>query len=184
MEINIENNKERYMQLLSGYKDMKPLLQFMDRNGFFEAPASAGHHLNEDGGLAAHCLSVFDFATDLCNTYGPPILEHSIVKCTLLHDVCKMFFYEKIDGKWQKTVQGKTSPFHAEASLKIIESFIQLTNQEREMILWHMGPYSEYFDNHKPGDFFKWSSDKKNTKINAALFLYFCDHFSSMFLED
>lgn len=163
---------------------MESLIKFMKQNGFFEAPCSAGHHLNCDGGLAAHVISVLDFATDTACRYSIPIHPHSIIKCALLHDICKMFFYQKVNDKWEKTVQGKVTPFHAEASLKIIESFIKLTKLEREMILWHMGPYSEFYDGHKPGDFFKWSNDKENPNINASLFLYFCDHFSSMFLED
>lgn len=35
------------------------LLAWLENNGFFEAPASAGHHGNHPGGLAVHSVNVW-----------------------------------------------------------------------------------------------------------------------------
>lgn len=187
MIIDIEENKMIYKSYLSGFKGGKRLFKYMEANGFFQAPCSAGHHLNCDGGLATHCISVLSYGLDVLRTYAIPIKETSLIKCALLHDIFKMFLYEKKEGKWQYKKQDLADIHykqHGQWAVEIIQSFIKLTKQEKEMILWHMGPYTEYYDHHKSGDFLKWSADKKNSNINAALFLYFCDHFSSMFLED
>lgn len=189
-----KSDKEIIIEWLTfvNVKGMFGLLDYMENNGFFVAPCSAGHHLNVNGGLAKHSLSVLLYALHLYHKYDLPIPMHSIIKCALLHDIHKMFLYEKKRGKWQYKNENKGKIFksnpinklHGDWAVRIIYPFIKLTDLEKEMILWHMGPFTEYYDYHKPGDFFKWSNDKKNPNVNASLFLYFCDHFSSMFLED
>lgn len=180
--VDIPYIKRTYNEYLSDIEGGFALYKYLIENGFFEAPASAGHHLSIDGGLAIHSCSVLRYALSQRKNYGLPIPIQSIIKCALLHDVCKMFFYEKQNGKWQYK-KGVDTSGHGQRSIDIIETFIKLNAQEKEMIRWHMGVYSEYFDGHKPGDFLAWSKDKNNKNINAALFLYMCDHFSSMFLE-
>ena len=130
-------------------------------------------------------MSVGEEEKILQQKYELPIPLNSIILCAALHDIHKIFLYEKKRGKWKYKDSGASNQVkrHGEWAVTIIESFIKLTKQEKEMIQWHMGPYTEYYDNHQQGDFLKWSADKKNKNINAALFLYFCDHFSSMFLE-
>jgi len=195
MQIDLEMNKirfSRYLCLALNGKG-KPLLMYLERNGFFEAPCSAGHHLNVDGGLCEHSLMVMEFALILSTLYRLPFSTSSIIITALLHDVHKMFLYEKKKGVWQcksANAKGKISKSHSSVklhgqwSVQILQGFISLTKMEREMILWHMGPYTDYYDHHKVGDFLDWSSDKSNINKHAALFLYFCDHFSTMFLED
>jgi hypothetical protein len=181
--VDIDYIRKRYYDFLYMYYKNSGLLlyTYLVDQGFFEAPASAGHHLSIDGGLAIHSFSVMEYAVMQAQQYNLPISINSIIICALLHDVCKMFYYKKINGEWVYADNNRER--HGQHSIDIIESFIELTKQEREMILWHMGVYSEYFDGHKSGDFLKWSADKQNKDINAALFLYMCDHFSSMFLE-
>lgn len=191
----INNPKQNFIEWLLSTETpgMHGLINYMETNGFFKAPCSASHHLNCDEGLLWHSLSVLLFSVRLYVNYDLPIPLNSIIKCAALHDIFKMFLYQKRHGKWQYKddgTKGKISKSHSNTKLHgkwaidIITSFIKLTDQEKEMILWHMGPFTEYYDNHKPGDFLEWASQKDNPNKNAALFLYFCDHFSSMFLED
>ena len=173
--------------LSTNTQGMFNLLKYMEKNKFYDAPCSAGHHLACGGGLATHVLSVLNYALHLKLRYSIPIPINSIIKCAILHDVHKMFLYKKVKGEWEYKKQKLPDinyKQHGQWALEIIKMFIKLTPQEEEMILWHMGPYTEYYDDRQSGDFLKWSNDKKNENINAALFLYFCDHFSSMFLED
>ncbi len=80
------------------------------------------------------------------------ISEESITIASLLHDICKTYFYsvemrnKKIDGEWVQvpayTVEDKIPYGHGEKSVMMIESYIRLKSPERYAIRWHMGPYS------------------------------------------
>lgn len=174
----------KYIRSVCG-NNADTLLMFLNLNGFFKAPASIKYHYAFDGGVVKHSLSVLKMAVNLRHLLMAKgnfdIPWASIVKTALLHDVQKMFDYVKVDGKWEYAKN--KSKKHGLGSVEIIKKFIDLTPEEEEMITWHMGPYSEYYDNHKPGDFLAWSKDRGNKYKNSALFLYFCDHLSSMYLE-
>ena len=60
MEIDKEKNKEEFESLLRSTKreGMDYVIEDLEKGGFFEAPASAGHHLNIPGGLCQHSLNV------------------------------------------------------------------------------------------------------------------------------
>lgn len=72
------------------------LLQWMECNGFFEAPASCRHHGAEPGGLAEHSINVFRrllwIAEDGRGQQEAPDME-SIAVVSLLHDLCKIDAY-------------------------------------------------------------------------------------------
>jgi len=144
------------------------LIDYLTRREFFTKPCSRKHHLACKHGLLIHSVLVCQFGLELIQKYKLPISENSFIIASLLHDVCKC------EDDYKE---------HGHRSVQIISRFIYLTELEKEMITWHMGVYSEYYDNLQPGDFLKWSSDWKNTDKNAAIFLYMCDHFSTMFLE-
>ena len=59
MEINLEKYKEEFIALLKecNRDGMDDVIADLEENGFFEAPASAGHHLNVKGGLVLHSLN-------------------------------------------------------------------------------------------------------------------------------
>ena len=69
LEMSPEN---QYRELWAEYMGTRPgneeLLQWMEREGFFEAPASAKHHGNFPGGLCQHSINVAMEALDLCAT--------------------------------------------------------------------------------------------------------------------
>ena len=80
------------------------------------------------------------------------IPEESIIIVSLLHDICKTYYYttemrnKKVNGVWEQvpfyTVDDKIPYGHGEKSVMMIEEYIKLTPQERYSIRWHMGPFS------------------------------------------
>ena len=53
------NCKEEILELLrsTGREGIEDVIGDLEEWGFFTAPASAGHHLNIEGGLARHTLA-------------------------------------------------------------------------------------------------------------------------------
>ena len=93
------------------------LLAWLENNGFFEAPASAGHHGNRPGGLAVHSVNVWRRLREITvrdalkGGSGDlwPEEEETVAVMGLLHDVCKLDVYHretkrrrnKETGKWE-----------------------------------------------------------------------------------
>ena len=59
MKIDKDKNKEEFSSLLrsTGRDGVDYVLEDLEKGGFFEAPASAGHHLNVAGGLCQHSIN-------------------------------------------------------------------------------------------------------------------------------
>lgn len=105
----VMKNKERFIELVNGIEregvDKEHLIKKLESSDFFSAPASTKYHNAFEGGLCAHCLSVYDTLkkfveslygdeseTDSNNrTYG----EDTIRIVSLFHDFDKMNKYEK-----------------------------------------------------------------------------------------
>lgn len=64
MEIDIELNKKRTLKILKNYLSerdpQEKISSMLERTDYFVAPASTKYHLNVEGGLNAHTLSVWD----------------------------------------------------------------------------------------------------------------------------
>ncbi len=142
------------------------MLDWMEKNGFFEAPASSKHHLAQAGGLAVHSLNVWrrlreitvrDMTTgDAPGAYHlSKTEEETVAVLGLLHDVCKVGVYHQETkrrknqdtGKWEDCM-GYTfrDPFplgHGEKSLFLITRHMALTEEEALAIRWHMGAYDD-----------------------------------------
>lgn len=145
------------------------LLDWMDKNGFYESPCSGGNHLAKEGGLAEHSLNVCTCMIDLANSFDgcDEIPQDSIYICGLLHDLGKCGDYGKpgyvpnmLKGRATKAnpepepYQSPNKPFklnedlfpidHEIRSVKIISKFIDLTEEEEIAILWHNGLYGNF----------------------------------------
>ena len=102
-------NIERFESLLQSVKrdGMENLLKFIRKSDFYTAPASTRYHLCCEGGLLQHSLNVYDLLDKKQKEDGvwkdvlKDIPHESIVIVSLLHDLCKTYFYE-IDYKNQK----------------------------------------------------------------------------------
>lgn len=123
------------------------LLDWMDKTDFYHAPASSKYHHAYPGGLAEHSLQVCD---NICKLHTAAITtEHlvpypldSLYLVSLLHDLCKVNFYEpSYDSNGHRTYRIKDDlPMgHGEKSLWLIERHVRLRESEALAVRWHMG---------------------------------------------
>ncbi len=156
--------KERFVETLAATrrKGMDQVLARLEEQGYFEAPASAGFHLNRKGGLMEHSMNVYIAALMLREQAVKvrPELEaqlpfDSIAISTLLHDTCKTDIYKetvlsrkKADGTWEK-YPGYQSDYttslplgHGEQSVIMLLSWgLELKPEEMLAIRWHMAAW-------------------------------------------
>lgn len=156
--------KERFIELLNstGRRGMDRVTDYLEKGGFFEAPASINRHLSQEGGLAEHSLNVYRMAMMLREQMiaakpeteeGLP--EDSIVITALLHDICKANIYRKAK-RWRKDEQNRWEQYdtyeadysrfpagHGEKSvIMLLRLGLELTNDEILAIRWHMGAWN------------------------------------------
>ncbi|MDO4196819.1 MAG: HD domain-containing protein [Prevotellaceae bacterium] len=161
--IDIRKNKEEFIELLTstGREGVKEVIEDLEDMGFFTAPASAGHHLNVEGGLVQHSLNTCKAALAVWEAMKPldPSLEtevkrNSVIIASLLHDVCKSDIYKRTTkkrknaiGQWEDAegykVSYKSFPMgHGEKSvILLLCSGLVLNDDEMLAIRWHMGPW-------------------------------------------
>ena len=105
--------------------------------GYFDAPASKGHHLACEGGLCEHSINVVKMMREL------DVFDDDISNCRvgMLHDLIKSKCYRKKDDGTYEYVQ-PPYPGHGVASVMIAhELLISLTPEEMAAITWHMGAF-------------------------------------------
>ena len=162
--MNIEDNRKRFEEILmaTGRENMDYVIEDIDALGFFEAPASAQGHGAFPGGLLQHSLNVYDAAMvlrkniiDVRPDLEKKIEENSIAIASLLHDVCKANFYQRVTKKRRNEVgqyediesyeiHDENFPVgHGEKSvIMLLQSGLDLTDDEIYAIRWHMGGWN------------------------------------------
>ncbi len=162
-KIDKEAVKEEFVELLksTGREGVDYVLEEIERLGFFEAPASANHHLNTEGGLTLHSLNVakaslavWESMKTLEPTLEKEVTRDSIIISALLHDICKADIYRRsvkkkrnTIGQWEDSegykLTYKNFPMgHGEKSLVIaLYSGLELSDAEMLAIRWHMGAW-------------------------------------------
>lgn len=142
------------------------LLTWLKATDFFTAPASTKYHLSCAGGLCKHSINVYERLLSLYiqeiakkeNINAEEVGLHltsaqkeTIAICSLLHDLCKVNFYEteyrnkknEETGVWEKVptyvVHDQLPYGHGEKSVYIISAFMKLTREEAMAIRFHMG---------------------------------------------
>lgn len=163
MSCNINENKEEFVKLLksTGREGVDDVIEELERLGFFSAPASAGHHLNVEGGLVQHSLNtckaafaIWEGMKALEPSLDTEVKKESIIISALLHDVCKADIYKRSVkkrknklGQWEDCegykVSYKDFPMgHGEKSLVVILlSGLELYDDEMLAIRWHIGAW-------------------------------------------
>lgn len=144
------------------------LLSFLcsESSDFFIAPASTRYHGAELGGLCRHSLNVYECLTDILkrkrmtDVYGIHYPDESIAIAALLHDLCKVNFYQmdsrnvKKNGVWETvpyyTIDDQLPYGHGEKSVYIVSGYMKLTRDEAFAIRYHMG-FSGPEDNSQVG---------------------------------
>ena len=163
--------KDEFISILEATKrkGISEVVAYLEKAGFFVAPASVNRHLSHDGGLLEHSLNVYRAALalrrqilELKPELEPRLPEESIAIATLLHDVCKANIYRKIT-KFRKDDQGRWEqydgydadytrfPFgHGEKSVvMLLRLGLKLTNDELLAIRWHMGAWDLSFQSYE-----------------------------------
>ena len=149
----LEEQKEMILDLLrSTERDgIDKLADYLsDSTDFFTAPASTRFHNNFSGGLAQHCLNVYENFKSLLEIKGVEMSEDSIIICALLHDLCKCNTYvvetrnrKNEQGQWEKyniwaTNKDVDIPLpHSSRSIAIIRKFIKLSIRKPNYLLKH-----------------------------------------------
>lgn len=139
---------------------IEELMTFIEKSDFYTAPASTRFHGAYEGGLLEHSINVYNCLMEkkhqpegtIWGDALKDVSEESITIASLLHDICKTYFYvvemrnKKVDGEWVQvpayTVEDKIPYGHGEKSVMMIETYMKLKSAERYAIRWHMGPYS------------------------------------------
>lgn len=190
----LEEQKEMILDLLrSTERDgIDKLADYLsDSTDFFTAPASTRFHNNFSGGLAQHCLNVYENFKSLLEIKGIEMSEDSIIICALLHDLCKCNTYvvetrnrKNEQGQWEKyniwaTNKDVDIPLpHSSRSIAIIRKFIKLSIKEELTIFYHMGPYG--------GEDYEYRNMLKaaNEKYPQTVLFYVADTIASYLDED
>lgn len=150
--------KERFIQI---YKEKitrdgsDRLLGYLESSDFFTAPASTRFHGSYPGGLVEHSLNVYDCLCDNLSRpifkekYGLSFTEETLAVVALLHDLCKVNFYEdgrrnvKENGVWKEvpyySVNDRLPYGHGEKSVYIASGYMRLSRDEAFAIRYHMG---------------------------------------------
>lgn len=163
MDIDLTPYKNEFIELLRSCKrdGIDDVINDLEEWGFFEAPASAGHHLNVKGGLVMHSLNtckaalkVWEGMKELEPTLEKETPRESVILASLLHDVCKTDIYKSTMkrkknamGVWEDVpgynVSYKNFPMgHGEKSvILLLCSGLEMTDAEMLAIRWHMGAW-------------------------------------------
>ena len=174
------SNIAKFEELLSEVKreGIDNLLGFIRKSDFYTAPASTRYHLAEEGGLLKHSLHVYECLSAkkdalIWKDYLKDVDRETIILVSLLHDLCKTYFYVQ-DFKNQKTydvakvqaakpssvkhdnngdyiwetvpcytIKNKFPLGHGSKSVVFILQYLKLTMQEITAITFHMGAYCD-----------------------------------------
>jgi|SRR5665647_23463 len=137
-QVDPDLNQETVIFLLQAVNrpGIESLLDYLLESDYFIAPASTRFHNSFPGGLCVHSLNLVHAFNAANKQLLNPFPLDSVVICGLLHDLCKVNAYLKTD-KGYKSIKGITG--HATLSLSRIGEHIQLTQQEDDVIRYHMG---------------------------------------------
>lgn len=152
---NLESNKRQIVNILNKVErpGIDKLIEWLEKNDFFTAPASTRFHSNYEGGLAEHSLNVYKLLKRKVEEHEFKLSDDTVAICALLHDICKVNFYKlttrnkknDVTGKWEKVpfylVEDDVPLGHGEKSIIILSTFINLSLDEMYAIRAHMGGY-------------------------------------------
>ncbi|MDD6553099.1 MAG: HD family phosphohydrolase [Prevotellaceae bacterium] len=172
MNIDKEKNKAEFCELLRSTKreGVDDVISDLEDWGFFDAPASAGHHLNVEGGLTQHSINVckaslmvYEGMSKLDPSVEKEVKRDHVIIASLLHDVCKADIYKKaikrkknpVTGMWEDApgwaISYKKFPMgHGEKSvINLLCSGLVMYDDEMLAIRWHMGAFGLNFNSYE-----------------------------------
>lgn len=124
----------------------KALLDWLNREGFFDAPASIHHHGAYPGALFDHSFAVMQALVSLTRRLDLAWeRERSPYIVGMFHDLCKVDNYRRKDGNGEAW-EYNNAPLltgHGEKSVILLQGFLTLTEEELLCIRWHMGAFDD-----------------------------------------
>lgn len=152
--------KNKYLCIMDYQEFIEDLLLSTKRDGieevidwlksednFYEVPAAWRNHDNVAGGLAFHSFLVYMEAMEDWHMRSPEFKEKyprdSVILATILHDVCKKDVYYIDDNGRPQRREENMKKGHGLRSVHLLEEHgLTLTDDEKNAIWWHMGPWS------------------------------------------
>lgn len=127
-------------------KGTDSIVENLERLGYFDVPASLGHHGSWPGGLFEHSWAVAAELNNLTKVLELKwTMRRSPALVGLFHDLCKTEDYEKDGDGWKRhKLDG-----HGERSVQLAEAILKdagarpLTEEEMLCIRWHMGAFDK-----------------------------------------
>ena len=126
----------------------KPIVMALGGIGYFTQPASKGHHLSCDGGLAQHSVNVTRRLVELTKTLNVKWLRSEAAPYIvgMLHDLVKCRCYRMIgpdaDGRPTWEYVQPEYPGHGSCSVMLAVGFgVCLYPDEIAAITYHMGTF-------------------------------------------
>lgn len=174
------DNRAEFTRLLKEQTDVPDgFLTYLDTTDFFKAPASTKYHDNHEGGLLQHSLNVYEKLTQLNYQFLMGFSDSSVIKTSLLHDVCKIGFYKREhrnvrleDGRWIRKevwiVEDQLPLGHGEKSVAVLlQNGVPLTEEEMLAIRWHMLSFDDSSSSYGGGQAL--SNAMNKSKLVSAL---------------
>ena len=207
----IQKNKETFISLLKEISrqgaDIERLISKLESTDFFKAPASTQYHSAFEGGLCLHSLNVYSELKKLISMKYPvkevenedgeivkeetcPYSEDTLKIVALLHDMCKLNFYETSlrnvkneKGEWEQVpfikVKDTKDRFlfsaHGANSEFMIRQFIPLEVEESVAVIHHMGYSDEHLRTQNLNEIFN--------RYPLSLYLHIADMLATYTLE-
>jgi len=160
---------------------MPELIKYMERKGFFTAPASTKFHGVFKGGLLIHSYNIYLQFKKHCIAYKIPFSEESMIICAFGHDLCKAGMYiEQTKNRYRWNNFNGVG--HAKLSIERLKRFIELKPEEETIIKYHMGFYGTTEFNGR-GEYTLHELVEAYNNLKVAKLFYFCDDLSTQFLE-
>lgn len=136
-----EERIKAYSDFMGDYDYMS--VEYLDKLGFFTAPASTKYHGSYEGGLFDHSLEVAKSLVELTEKLGLKWSRpESPYIVGMFHDLCKCDNYRR-DIETGKYIYNPDMiiPGHGEKSIILYQKNDYLTDEEIACIRWHMGAY-------------------------------------------
>ena len=181
--------KKKFCRLLRRHStgNVSKLIEFLDTKDFFSLPASIRYHSKEEGDLCRHSLNVYNTYKFLLNKYAfntlsrSKIIYDNCLRAALLHDICKVFYYKKINGKF-KYIKHNKNIGHGKLSVHVLKKLdINITHLEEQLITFHMNYYNTYeFSDRGEYTLLELCTAQNNKLVKL---LSFADDISAQFIE-
>lgn len=124
------------------------MIPWLERWGYFEIPASNQHGF-KDGGLYEHSSAVTSMLIKYLEQRGIKFQnERSLYIVGMFHDLCKLDDVTKdAAGNFIRNPEPQFGTGHGNKSVEMLEQFLDLTEEERLCIAFHMGVKGTSTDN-------------------------------------